>query len=133
MMVTHRRCRQESGKEPGAVYEIPGTRVEKTEELLINGGLIRVAFLPIRETEIELIEAHDPNDMVAKHISEHGEGIHHIAFEVDDIGEIFDSLKAQGATIADDRVISGSRGTKCLFLTPEEFHGVHIKLVQKPK
>jgi methylmalonyl-CoA/ethylmalonyl-CoA epimerase len=109
-----------------------GLVVEKTEEILIGGGLVRVAFLPVRDTEIELIEPHDPNDMVAKHLAAHGEGIHHIAFEVDDIGQIYETLKAQGASIVDDRVISGSRGTKCLFIAPEEFGGVHVELVQKP-
>jgi methylmalonyl-CoA/ethylmalonyl-CoA epimerase len=71
--------------------------------------------------------------MVAKHLRKHGEGIHHIAFEVDDIEQIYETLKTQGAAIVDDRVISGSRGTKCLFIAPEDFNGVHVELVQNPK
>lgn len=110
-----------------------GLNVEAIEEIAVVGVVNKVAFLPLRETEIELLETTAKTGLIAEHLREHGEGIHHIAFEVNDVEKMYKTLKAQGAAILWDRVIPGSRGTKCMFFASEEFNGVYIELVEKPK
>ena len=110
-----------------------GLNVQAVEEINVVGVVNKIAFLPLRETEIELLQTAGKTGPIADHLREHGEGIHHIAFEVDDVEQWYKTMKDQGVAILWDRVIPGSRGTKCLFFKPEEFNGVFIELVEKPK
>ena len=104
-----------------------------TEEVDVQGALNKIAFFPMGDTEVELLYTTAPTGLIADHIRDHGEGIHHIAFEVDDIDAWYERLKKKGTKIMWDKVIPGSRGTRILFFEPEEFNGVHIELLQYPK
>jgi len=109
--------------------ELLGLKLEETEELDVQGATTRVAFLPIGEVKVELVEA--ASGLAADFIKERGEGIHHLAFEVDDIDKVFKELSQKGVTFEWGKVISGSRGSRVVFFKAEEFNGVHIELIQK--
>ena len=113
-------------------YEsILGLKVEEIEEVEVDNVVNRVAFLPIKETKIELVHTTSTVGLVADFIKERGEGINHIAFEVDDIYKVFNELRSQGVSFLWDQVIDGSRGSKIAVFEPEEFNGVYIELMQK--
>lgn len=109
-----------------------GLELDEVEELHVIGAVNRVAFLPVRETNIELVQTTATTGLAADFLKEHGEAINHIAFEVDDVEKAFRELKAQGVEFVVDEVFDGSRGTRCAFCKPESFNGVYIELVQKP-
>ena len=113
-------------------YQDLGLPLNGIEEVMVQGALNKVAFFPLRETEIELLYTSSDSGLIADHLKKHGEGIHHIAIEVDDIDAYYDKLKKKGVKIMWDKVIPGSRGTRVLFIEPETFNGVHIELLQKP-
>ena len=113
--------------------ELLGLELSGVEEVIVEGALNKVAFFPLRETEVELLYTTADNGLIADHLREHGEGIHHIAFEVDDIDAWFEKLKAKNVQVMWDKVIPGSRGTRVLFFRPESFNGVYIELLEYPK
>lgn len=92
---------------------------------------VTVAFLPIGDTEIELLEPADPQSPVARHIEKRGEGIHHIAFEVDDVYESLARLKQQGYRLIDEQPRIGAGGTRVAFVHPKSAGGVLIELCEK--
>jgi methylmalonyl-CoA/ethylmalonyl-CoA epimerase len=108
-----------------------GLKLKETEELEVQGDMYRVAFLPIGEVNLELVYTTAKTGMAAEFRRDHGEGIHHIAFEVEDLEKTFDELRAQGAKFVWDKIVAGSRGSKIAYVEPEEFNGVYIELIQK--
>ena len=108
-----------------------GLEVEAIEEVEVDNVVNRVAFLPIKETKIELVQTTATTGLAADFIKERGEGINHIAFEVDDLDKVFQELRSQGVAFLWDRIIDGSRGSKIAVFKPEEFNGVYIELVEK--
>jgi methylmalonyl-CoA epimerase len=110
---------------------ILGLDVEAIEEVEVDNVVNRVAFIPVKETKIELVQTTATTGLVADFIKERGEGVNHIAFEVDDIHKVFKELRTQGASFLWDRIIDGSRGSKIAVFKPEEFNGVYIELVEK--
>jgi len=95
-----------------------------------------VCFLPVGDSSLELF-ADNPETgkgRVAQMIAEHGgEGIDHIAFEIDDIESAVSELKQKGVSIRDGDPSAGAYGTKVAFLDPSETYGVLIELVQDTK
>jgi methylmalonyl-CoA/ethylmalonyl-CoA epimerase len=108
-----------------------GLEVEAIEEVEVDNVVNRVAFLPIKETKIELVQTTATTGLAADFIKERGEGINHIAFEVDDLDKVFQELRSQGVAFLWDQIIDGSRGSKIAVFKPEEFNGVYIELVEK--
>jgi methylmalonyl-CoA epimerase len=106
-------------------------KVKEIEEVNIENVINRVAFFPVGETNIELVQTTADTGLAADFLRERGEGIHHIAFEVKDIEAIFKKLRSQGVDFVWDKIISGSRGTKIAVIKAEEFNGVTIELVQR--
>ena len=107
-------------------------KVAEIEEIPVENVINRVAFLPVGETDIELVESTGTTGMAAEFFKERGEGIHHIALEVEDLDMIFERLKDRGTKFMWDRIIDGARGSRAAFFKPEEFNGVYIELVEKP-
>lgn len=93
----------------------------------------KVAFLPIGETNIELIEPTAKEGFLAEHLREQGEGIHHLCFEVEDIEGLVAGLLKQGVRMRDQKPRPGSRGSRVAFAEPEAFGGVIIEFCQFPK
>lgn len=106
-------------------------KLEEIEEVKVENAVNRVAFLPVGETRIELVETTAETGLAAEFLKERGEAIHHIALEVEDLEREFRDLKSRGVEFLWDRIIQGSRGSKVAFFKAEEFNGVYIELVQK--
>jgi methylmalonyl-CoA epimerase len=93
---------------------------------------VKVAMLPIGETNIELLEPTSADSAVGKFMAKRGGGIHHIAVEVDDIIESLANLKKQGARLIDEEPKDGAGGCLIAFVHPKSTGGVLMELVQKP-
>lgn len=91
---------------------------------------VRVAFLQIGETRLELLEATSPESPVAKFIEKKGEGIHHIALQVDNAMERLEFLKAQGVNLIHEVPKEGAHGNLIAFLHPKSTRGVLLELCQ---
>jgi methylmalonyl-CoA/ethylmalonyl-CoA epimerase len=101
-----------------------------TESVPTEG--VRVTFLPVGASHVELLEATRPDSPIARFIEKKGEGIHHITFEVERIQPVLDRLKAHGVPLLDDTPRPGAAGTKVAFLHPRAAGGVLVELVEKP-
>ena len=108
-----------------------GLEVKEIEEVNVENVINRVAFLPIGETNIELVQTTANTGLAADFLKERGEGIHHIAFEVKDLNKTFQELRSRGVEFIWNKIINGSRGSTVAFIKPEELGGVYIELVQK--
>jgi methylmalonyl-CoA epimerase len=108
-----------------------GLALKEIEEVEVEGALLRVAFFPVGSTNIELVHTTATSGLAADFLRNHGEGIHHIAFAVQDLASEFDRLRESGVSFLWDRIIPGSRGSQVAFFQSEEFNGVYIELVQR--
>jgi methylmalonyl-CoA epimerase len=108
-----------------------GLHIKEVEEVKVEGALLRVAFLPVGDTNIELVHTSATTGLAADFLRNHGEGIHHIAFAVEDLASIFDTMRGRGVSFLWDRIIPGSRGSQVAFYKSEEFNGVYMELVQR--
>jgi methylmalonyl-CoA epimerase len=106
-----------------------GLEIEGTEE--VKEQRVKVAFIPVGETRIELIESTDPNGIIAKFIERRGEGIHHIALEVDHIEDALKKLKETGVQLIDEKPRIGAHKMKIAFLHPKSTKGVLLELCEK--
>ena len=91
---------------------------------------VRAACLPVGESEIELLESTSPEGNIARFIEKRGEGIHHIAFEVDNLEEVLEDLKRKGVRLIDQKPRIGVGGIKIAFLHPKSSNGVLIELCE---
>ena len=92
---------------------------------------VRTAFLPIDDTEIELLEPTSAESSVAKFIEKHGEGLHHIAIRVDDIDAALAELKAKGIKLIDETARNGAGGARIAFVHPRSTHGALLELCER--
>jgi methylmalonyl-CoA/ethylmalonyl-CoA epimerase len=94
---------------------------------------VRTAFLRIGNTKIELLESTDPEGPVGKFISKNGEGVHHIAFAVEEIEEQLVLAEQKGIKLIDNTPRKGAEGLEIAFLHPKSTHGVLIELCEDKK
>ncbi len=92
---------------------------------------VRVAFLPIGDTEVELLESTDPEGPIAKFIDKKGEGIQHMAYRVEDIEKAIASMKEKGIRMIDEKPRYGAGGAKIAFCHPKDTNGVLIELSER--
>ncbi len=107
-----------------------GAQFENIEE--VPSQKVRVAFFRINDVRLELLEPTDPESPVAKFLEKRGQGLHHIAFTVDDIQARIDELKADGLRMIDDTPRPGAHHMQIAFLHPKSSHGVLTELCQPP-
>ncbi|BBJ28217.1 methylmalonyl-CoA epimerase [Athalassotoga saccharophila] len=105
--------------------------LEGKEEILEDRKL-KVMMIRVGDTRIELLEDQDPAGTISKFIEKRGEGLNHIAFEVDDIYETAKNLKAQGYRITSEPS-AGADNTIVTFVHPKDANGVMIELVERRK
>lgn len=91
---------------------------------------VRVAMLQVGESKIELLEPTSEDSPVARFIEKNGTGIHHIAYEVEDIEAAIDKLLAEGARMIDEKPRCGAHDTRIAFLHPKFSGGVLTELCQ---
>jgi len=106
------------------------TKCYKTEVVDVEN--VTTAFLKTGETKIELLENGSETGPIAKFIDKRGEGLHHIAFEVDDITAEIQRLESEGF-IAINKPKSGADNKLICFLHPKNTHGVLVELCQSIK
>lgn len=92
---------------------------------------VRVAFLPIGDTEVELLESTHEDGSIAKFIEKKGEGIQHIAFKVDNIEEAIKELQEKGVRLIDEQPRYGAGGARIAFLHPKSTSGVLIEISER--
>jgi len=93
-------------------------------------GELKIAFVNIGQTNMELVQSTDPNGVMNKFIEKKGEGIHHIAFEVENIDQALEELKANGVPLIDQQARPGAHQARIAFLNPKGTNGILIELVQ---
>jgi methylmalonyl-CoA epimerase len=92
-----------------------------------------VAFLPIGDSEIELVEPTSPDSGLARYLDKRGPGMHHICLEVDDIHAMAGELKAQGVQLIQDEPVVAEDGRQYIFIHPKAAYGVLVELYQLPR
>lgn len=90
---------------------------------------VEVAFLPLGESNLELVQPTTDNSGTAKFLAKRGEGIHHICIEVPDIESALSRLKTHGVPLIDEAPRQGVHG-RVAFIHPKGAHGVLIELVE---
>ena len=117
-------------KTAGTLYEkLLNTYVYKTEEVVSEG--VKTAFLQTGPNKIELLEALSADSPIAKFIEQKGEGMHHIAFEVDDIIAEMARLKSEGFVLLSDEPKLGADNKLICFVHPKSAGGILVELVQE--
>jgi methylmalonyl-CoA epimerase len=106
------------GLEAEAVADMPHDRV-------------RIAFLPVGESKIELVEPTDDTTGVARFLAKSGEGVHHVCFEVENLAEALLRLEIDGIELIDTAPRKGAEGPVA-FLHPRSCHGVLVELIEAP-
>lgn len=103
----------------------------KSESVESEGVL--TSFFKVNETKIELLEASNPDSAIAKFLEKKGEGIHHIAFEVDDILAEMKRLESEGFILLNAEPKLGADNKLVCFLHPKSSNGVLVELCQERK
>lgn len=101
----------------------------KIEEVESEG--VKTSFFKVGDNKIELLEATNENSPIAKFIERKGEGIHHVAFEVDDIYKEIKRLKKEGFRVLNETPKNGADNKLIAFLHPKSTNGVLIELCQE--
>jgi len=114
------------------VKQLYGNNLNLTahHEEVVESQKVKVCFFKVGETNLELLLATSPDSPVAKFIDKNGEGIHHIALEVEDIAAAVEELKAAGIRMVDEQPREGAHGAQVAFIHPKSTHGVLIELCQ---
>ncbi|MEQ8908411.1 MAG: methylmalonyl-CoA epimerase [Vicingaceae bacterium] len=116
--------------ESAKLYEtLLGKPAYKTEKVESEG--VTTLFFQVGESKIELLEATNPDSPIAKFIEKKGEGIHHIAYDVEDIEAEIARLKAEGFQLIHETPKSGADNKKIAFLHPKSTGGVLVELCQE--
>ena len=114
----------------GNLYEkLLNTTIYKVEEVASEN--VKTAFLQSGPNKIELLEASSDDSPIAKFIAKKGEGIHHIAFEVDDIKAEMERLKSEGFILLNDEPKMGADNKLVCFVHPKSAGGVLVELCQE--
>ena len=108
-----------------------GEAAYKTEEVASEG--VKTSFFMCGPNKIELLEATNENSPIAKFLEKKGEGIHHIAFDVEDIYSEIERLKLEGFTVLNETPKKGADNKLVAFLHPKTTNGVLIELCQEIK
>lgn len=111
-----------------AIYEALGLAVSGTDEVPEQG--VRVAFLPIGDTRLELLEATSSDSPIARHIEKRGPGFHHLCVSVPDIETAMRDIAAAGHRLISDEPQPGAHGSLVCFVHPKSTGGVLIELSQ---
>ncbi len=94
---------------------------------------VKVAFFKIGETNIELVSPISDDSPIAKYLEKNREGIHHIAYEVDNIEEALKILKEKGVKLINEEPRKGAHNTLIAFVHPKSTNGVLTELCQVPE
>lgn len=108
-----------------------GLKCSGTEEVATQK--VRVAFFNVGDTRIELLEPTDPASPIAKFLETRGEGLHHLAFDSDDIGFDLGRAREAGVRLLNETPVPGAHGSQVAFMHPKSTFGVLTELCQDGK
>jgi methylmalonyl-CoA/ethylmalonyl-CoA epimerase len=118
--------------EPASRFYRENFGVELGEpEMVEEQGVVAVMFR-IGESMVELVQPTRPDSPVGRFLERHGEGVHHVAFEVDDLEAALRELRKNGVEIIDEEPRIGAGGTRMAFVHPKSAFGVLTELVELP-
>jgi methylmalonyl-CoA epimerase len=106
------------GIEPSLVYESEYTKA-------------KIAFFPIGEVKIELIQPTNPESVMAKFLEKKGEGIHHVSLKVKDVDQCLSEMEKKGIQLIDKKSRRVRENERVAFLHPKSTHGVLFELIQE--
>jgi methylmalonyl-CoA/ethylmalonyl-CoA epimerase len=109
--------------------DVWGLEVSHRERVEDQG--VEEATLPLGESHLQLLAPTGPDTTVGKFVARRGEGIHHIAYEVDDLEGALAELKSKGVKLIDERPRRGGRGHMVAFVHPRNNHGILVELIQR--
>lgn len=113
-------------------YEnVLGLKCYKIEE--VADQKVKTAFIIVGETKIELLESTDINGPISKFIDKKGEGIHHIAFSINNLSETLLEISSKGIQLIDKQPRKGADDMNIAFIHPKSTNGVLIELCEKSK
>lgn len=98
----------------------------------VASNRVRVAFVAVGETHVELLEPLDPGSPVARFLESRGPGVHHLAFAVPSVDAALAEVRARGGRVVDDHARPGARGRRVGFAHPSAFGGVLVEFVEGP-
>jgi len=98
----------------------------------ISSMAVKIAFLPLGESEIELVQPTTEDSGLAKYLAKRGPGLHHICFETDDISAKLTELKEEGVRLIDEGPILMDDGRQLAFIHPKSTGGVLVELYELP-
>ena len=110
------------------LYEALG--LELSGEETVAEQRVRIAFLPVAGTRLELLEPTAPDSPIAGFIEKRGEGLHHLCLEVEDIVATMERLRSQGFNLLSSEPQKGAHGARVCFIHPKSAGGVLIELSQ---
>jgi methylmalonyl-CoA epimerase len=105
-----------------------GLEIEAPEE--VASQAVRAHFVPVGESNLELLEATAPESAIARYVDKRGPGLHHITLRVDDISAALAQLRARGIRLVDEEPRPGAEGALVAFIHPSSAHGVLVELKQ---
>ena len=111
--------------------QLLGKEHYKVEE--VTSENVNTSFFQLGDSKIELLEATAPDSPIAKYIEKRGEGVHHIAFEVDDILAEMKRLEAEGFRLLNEQPKRGADNKLVCFIHPKSANGVLVELCQSIK
>ncbi|MEI7422765.1 MAG: methylmalonyl-CoA epimerase [Prolixibacteraceae bacterium] len=106
-----------------------GSKCYAIEE--VTDQKVKTAFFKVGETKIELLESTDPEGPIGKFLEKKGQGIHHIAFAVEDVNESLKEVESSGIQLIDKQSRKGAEGLNIGFLHPKSTFGVLTELCSK--
>ena len=109
--------------------DVLGLPTQETET--VEDQKVTVAFIPIADSEVELLESTEPDGPVARYIESKGEGIQHIAYRVENLDEALAELKEKGVRLIDQEPRKGAGGARIAFIHPKETNGVLVELCER--
>ena len=112
-------------------HQVWGAEVEHRETVVDQG--VDEAMLPVGDSYLQLLGATSPDTTVGRFLAKRGEGLHHIAFEVEDLSATLAQLKATGVRLIDEEPRLGGRGHLVAFVHPRANHGLLVELIQAPR
>ena len=128
--IDHLGIAVKSLEEASRAYEALGFRVEGVHE--VPTEKVRTAFLPIGESQLELLEPTDASSVIARFLEKRS-GLHHVCFVVDDIESALAELKARGVPLLDEAPRVGAGGCRVAFVHPKGAGGVLVELKEEAK
>ena len=106
--------------------------IEVSERRKVPTEGVEIAFLPMENSELELLEPLDPANSIGRFLDRRGEGFHHVCILVEDIAAVMTRMEDEGAQMATE-VRSHPDGTRYAFVHPKSTHGVLMELYEKPQ